>query len=97
MSASKTEQEDSQISLQTRYLAEAVQLLREIRDLIKSVVVDAQQYEQDPPILVNDSLGTCPHCASANVDIGKTDKGFVIYKCLKCETYWVNDEAALKS
>ncbi|MAE81245.1 MAG: hypothetical protein CMB80_00810 [Flammeovirgaceae bacterium] len=47
--------------------------------------------EQDTPVLINESMGTCPGCGNAEI-IMEGDYPRVIYKCVKCEVVWVNDE-----
>lgn len=53
--------------------------------------------DPDPgdPILVHDSKATCPECNSAEVDLGQTGNGYVVYNCKNCERMWVNDADAL--
>ena len=70
-------------------------ILTEIRDILKKVI-DTEQ-DKGNPILVHESVGTCPECSSSQVDLGTTRgiEKYPVYHCRDCETVWVNSEDAL--
>ena len=73
--------------------------LSQIYDLLYSVVNRAEKQEETP-IAVDPSKGSCPACGSINVHLGSIDTGTgghnPMYKCNDCEVVWVNDESAIR-
>lgn len=47
------------------------------------------------PVMVNESMGSCPNCESFEEIEQRGKYPQAIYRCGKCETIWVNDANAV--
>lgn len=47
------------------------------------------QPDEEQPILIDESMGSCPQCDCPKVDLSD-DTGVVIYTCQACHTRWKN-------